>query len=230
MAYPTHCRAEAFEEFAQQLPNLDRTECLLRGAIAISMHALDDVVPETSEDYLQALAARVLSRVRNRSVPALLAHLHQVIFEDEGFAGNLADYYQPINSYVPTVLALKRGLPITLTLIYKVVGEHVGLRIEGINAPGHFLARVASENGWLIVDPFYRGSVLSRDEAFRRIEQVLGRAIPHTREFLRPASHAQWLYLMLTNLENVLAAHERHDDLAAMEELRGLLEENTQLA
>ena len=227
MDYPSHCRAEAFELFAQQLPQINRTANLLRAAIAVSMHALDDVVPEDAEDYLRALAARVLSRVRNRSVPALLAHVHQVMFEEEGFTGNQTNYYQPLNSYIPAVLGLKRGLPITLTLIYKVVGEHVGLRIEGVNAPGHFLARVATDDGWLIVDPFFHGSVLSREEAFRRIEQIMGRPIPHSREYLSTASHVQWLERILVNLENVLEAQHRHDDLAAMNELRRLLEERT---
>lgn len=226
MIQPTHCRAEAFELFCEQLPTLDRNESLLRAAIAVSMHAWEDVRTDDAEDYLRALASRVLSRVRNPSVDALLAHLHKVMFEEEGFAGNddEEEYYHPRNSYVPAVLALKRGLPITLTLIYKIVGEQVGLRIEGVNAPAHFLARVATDQGWLLIDPFARGKSLSREEAVNRIEQIVGRRIPNAREYLAPATHAQWLARMLNNLEGSLAAKECYSDLAAMQELHRALE------
>jgi regulator of sirC expression with transglutaminase-like and TPR domain len=224
MFRPRHCRFEAFQLFAEQLPTIDRTSSLLHAAIAISMHAIDDVVPADLDAHLNALAARVLSRVRNRTAPALLAHLHQVLFEEEGFSGNKHHYYQPMSSYIPTVLALRRGLPIALALVYKVVGERVGLRVEGINAPGHFLTRVATPSGWLIVDPYFRGTVLSREEAFLRIETALGRAVPRTQACLAVASNTQWLSRMLANLENGLEADERVDDLAAMNELRQLLE------
>ena len=70
-----------------------------------------------------------------------------VLFEEEGFAGNLERYYNALNSYLPVVLNARRGLPIVLGLIYKAVGESAGLLVEGINAPGHFLVRIETDSG-----------------------------------------------------------------------------------
>jgi regulator of sirC expression with transglutaminase-like and TPR domain len=225
MLKPSACRPEAFQFFAEQLPDIENTDNLLMAAVAISMHALDDVNPESIRLRVMALGARVAQRVQTNNVDALLAHLHYTLFEEEGFAGNSGDYYQPLNSYIPAVLEMRRGLPITLALVYKAVGEQVGLRIEGVNAPFHFMARVATRTNWLMVDPFFQGAVLTRDEAFDRIEKVSGQRIVRNRDSLPKATHAQWLMRMLANLQNVFAAHHRVEDLAAMNEFQQLLEE-----
>lgn len=228
MSQSTLCRAEAFDFFAEQLSTLEETRSLLRAAVAVSMHALDDVKPDEVEERLVELADRIRGRFTGNEVQATLAHLHQVLFEEEQFCGNHANYYQPINSYIPTVLESRRGLPCTLTLVYKFVAEQVGLEVEGVSAPGHFLARVREADDWMIVDPYFRGEVLSREEAFVRIEQVLSQPIPRTSDLLPTATHAQWLARILTNIESILAREHRRDDLAAMRELHALLLEHQQ--
>ena len=122
------------------------------------------------------------------------------------------------------MLESRRGIPITLCLIYKVVGERIGLEVEGINAPGHFLARVATDEGPMLVDPFFLGSVLTDDEAYTRVEQVTGRTVPRDPQYLAPATHSQWLSRMLINLQHVFATAERQNDVAAMSELQSLLD------
>ena len=72
----------------------------------------------------------MLWRVRGNQQQALLAHLHQFLFEEQGFAGNSNDYYNPFNSYLPALLQTKLGLPISLSLIYKLVAERLGLSGE----------------------------------------------------------------------------------------------------
>lgn len=220
---PFSCRTEAYDLFAAQIPDLETTDSLLRAAIAVSMHAFEDVDPTEIDCRLSALAGRIRSRVRGKNVQALLAHLHCVLFEEEGFAGNLRNYYHPLNSFLPAVLESRRGIPITLSLIYKVVAERAGLEVEGVNAPGHFLARVKTETGGMIVDPFYRGGVLTEAEAWQRIKLVTGRNLPESPCFLAPATHEQWILRILANLQHIYTVHQRTDDLAAMNELQGLL-------
>jgi regulator of sirC expression with transglutaminase-like and TPR domain len=224
MQQPSLCRPEAFRFFQQQIPIIETTEGLLNAAIAISMHALEDVDPQEVVDELQELVHRVSSRVAGQQTQALLAHLHDVLFDEEGFCGNSVDYYDPGNSYLPTVLETKLGIPISLSLIYKVVGERIGLDIEGVNAPGHFVVRAMTDQGWMIVDPYLSGGVLTADETFARIEEFTGRSVPHTQEYLRPATHSQWLSRMLVNLQHVFATNEQRADLAAMSELQSLLD------
>lgn len=149
--------------------------------------------------------------------------MHSVLFDEEGFAGNLERYYNALNSYVPAVLNSRRGLPILLSLIYKVVGEWAGLRVEGINAPGHFMVRVHCDNAWMIVDPFFGGQVLSRREAFDRIDRVAGRKLPRTNQMLATATHEQWLIRILGNLRQLFSTEGRVEDLAAMTEMLSTL-------
>jgi hypothetical protein len=117
-----YCRPEAYELFVEQLPVLHTCEGLLRAAVAISMHALDDVDPHHVEQRLRTLALRVRERSPSRRAAAILANMHAVLFEEEEYGGNLDQYYNALNSYLPAVLNSRRGLPVTLALIYKVVG------------------------------------------------------------------------------------------------------------
>jgi regulator of sirC expression with transglutaminase-like and TPR domain len=157
----------------------------------------------------------------------MLAHLHDVLFDVLGFRGNTEDYYRAANSYLPEVLRTRRGLPITLTLVYRRVADGVGLVVHGVNAPGHFLAEVderhTGERRSMYVDPFFGGGLLSKAEVFERISQATGRDVEPAPEHLRRASPQQWLSRMLHNLQAVYAATGRERDLLAMQELQTLL-------
>lgn len=245
-----HCRACAFEYFARHVPLIDSSggEGLLAAAIAISMHELAEIEPHAVEQQLQNLADTVAARIpkhieqlRARQPvdrEPVLAHLHAVLFEEFGFRGNLGDYYNPHNSYVPSVLESRCGIPITLTLIYKNVAERLGLEVHGINAPGHFLAAIdlphhvhgnesateAQGSGRMYIDPFNGGRVLNKDEVLRLLEQTLGRSLGCERNLLCPADNRQWLNRILQNLQNIFAFTRREHDLAAMQEMAALLQ------
>jgi regulator of sirC expression with transglutaminase-like and TPR domain len=227
MAYePIFCRPEAYRFFVEQLPTLWTCQGLVRAAIAISMHALDDVVPARVEQQIQDLSQRVRSAAQDDSPSSLQAALHQVLFDECGFAGNPDRYYHALNSYLPAVLNTQQGLPITLSLVYKAVGEGAGLTIAGVNAPWHFMARVRLESGWAIVDPFYGGQMLSRDQAFERLERIAQRLLQRSDELLAAPTHVQWLHRVIGNLRQIFAAEGRRDDLAAINELLQALKQS----
>lgn len=223
MTQPLLCRLEAFDWFSQQLPILFTTDGLLHAAIAVSMHAMDDVDPREVDNRLDMLARRVKSRVRGNRTSALLANLHEVLFEEEGFFGNCESYYQPINCFLPVMLETRRGMPVSLSLLYKVVAQRVGLEVEGIHAPGHFMVRVRDERGWMIIDPFFGGVNLNEDEAFQRIEHGCLRPVTRSPKLFRTATHEQWVGRILANLQHIFTACDYRDDLAAMTELQALL-------
>ena len=223
MRRPLHCRRKAHELFRAQVPDLDAPGALLRAAVAISMHELADADPAAVEARVEEYAARVRERVKTGEARAYLAHLHAVLFDEEGFCGEEGSYDDPQNSYLPAVLERRRGLPIALTLVYKEVGERVGLAIEGVNSPGHFLAAVETDGHRMLVDPYGAGRVLTRHEAFARIARVSGRALPQDDDLLRPASPRQWLARMIQNLLHTFSQRDRDRDVAAMIELRDLL-------
>lgn len=223
MSEPVFCRPAAYQLFVENLPVLETLDGLLNAAIAISMHALDDVHPDEVRQPLCELAERVACRAKSGAASALVAHLHAVLFDEEQFCGNSENYYSAINSYLPCILRQKRGLPIALALIYKVVGERAGLMVDGVNSPGHFLLRVYEQGVPMIVDPFFRGQMLTRQEAYERLRHVTNRRIPYDDRLLAAATHRQWIGRMVINLEALFHSQGNHFDESAMAELRTAL-------
>lgn len=221
---PQCCKPSAFKLLARQAKNIDSPNALVMGAVAISMHQLEHVEASAVEATLEGYAQTVRSRVRGPQIQAVLAHLHDVLFEEEGFAGNADDYYNPSNSYLPEVLQSKRGLPITLSLLYKSVADRLGFRAWGVGLPGHFLIAVEQEPGTtMLVDPFAGGRVLTVDEAHERMKELLGEEAEWTDELLQPASNRHWLTRILQNLLHVFGTANQYADMAAVLEMEMLL-------
>lgn len=223
---PQFSNPAAYDLLERQIPHLDTTDGVFQASVAVSMHALDDVNSKRIEEidrYLHGLAKRVQSRVPSGNIRALLAHLHEVLFEEEGFAGDSATMYHPMSSFVPAVCELRRGNPVTLALVYKIVAVRTGLFVQGVNAPGRFLVRVRGDSSWLIVDPFDRGRVLSEEEVVALIRTCTEEYSLRPDEVFRPATNAQWLSRIISGIEGVLECTEHQEDLLAMNELHTLL-------
>ena len=223
---PGHCRTVAYELFASQLAIIESSEALCTAAVAIAMHEMVDADAHAVDMKLQAIADRARDRMGDRHASELFACVHTVLFDDEEFRGNTEDYYNPVNSYLPAVLDTKRGIPITLTLIYKSVVERLGLRVDGIHAPYHFLAGVTrpGHEEPIYVDPFGGGAVLSRDQVFDLLDHVSESRVPRSIQLLPRATNRQWLSRILQNLQAIFTQKGRQSDLSAMLELRTLLE------
>lgn len=121
--------------------------------------------------------------------------LARYLGQDQDLAGNSHDYYHPRNAVLPWVMEFRRGLPITLTLIYMLVGSRLNLSVEGIAAPGHFLARLDG----VIFDPYHRGHILTDGEW----EMIASEVPPRNRPYLSKAcTPPQIMHRMLINLRN----------------------------
>jgi regulator of sirC expression with transglutaminase-like and TPR domain len=236
LSTPAYCRIPAYAAFAHELPRIETTRGLFRAAFAIAQHDRPTEQVQQAESVIETLAEMVRRRVHSPNTQARLAHLHDVLFEVVGLRGNVEDYYDPANSYVPDVLRTRRGLPIALVLIYKCVGEGVGLTVHGINAPGHFLAAVDGADGrrtpaesspWMYVDPFYGGEMLDEHDIHQRIAETTGQEIPPSPQWIARATGRQWLARMLVNLQAAFASLGRERDLLAMQELQALLDNSS---
>jgi len=220
---PICCPSQSFQLLATHIDSIESPDALIGGAIAISMHALHDVDPAAIDAKLQHYADTVRCRVRGHQPQAILAHLHALLFEEEGFRGNNDDYYNVSNNFIPIVLESKRGLPITLSLIYKAVAGRLGVRCYGVNLPGHFLVAIDVDRAPVFVDAFANGRLISKDEARQRLHQMLGDQIEWSDELLRPAPHRLWLTRMLQNLLNGYSSKGQHTEVAAILEMEMLL-------
>lgn len=227
MSAPAYCRPAAYRMFAEQLADVQSAAGLFRAAFAIALHERPEASLAEAETIVENLTDTVRSRVRSGSAEALLAHLHDVLFDVFGLCGNVADYYAPANSYLPDVLRTRRGIPISLVLVYRRVAEPLGLVVHGVNTPGHFLAEVelSGERGVerMYVDPFFGGGVLNETEVADRISQAAGKPIPITPDVLARATPRMWLARMLNNLQASFAATGQERDICAMQELHALL-------
>jgi regulator of sirC expression with transglutaminase-like and TPR domain len=218
------CRPEAAAALREALPALSTLRGLVRAATALCVHTDPTARGDDVMARLLALADQVRRRVKSGRRDALVAHAHDVLFGDQGFRGNRDEFYDPRNSHLPWVLAQRRGIPITLTLVYKAVLETLGVPVAGIGAPGHFLARVEVEGKPALIDPFHGGIELSLEEVRRRSEETLGRPLPTEAALLPAVDHAAWLRRMLRNLQE---AHRRQGverDRHAMQELELVLD------
>jgi regulator of sirC expression with transglutaminase-like and TPR domain len=145
------------------------------------------------------------------------------LFVEQGFIGNTLNYHDPLNSYLPAVLDSTRGLPITLSLIYKIVGERAGLTIRGVGLPGHFCAGVEMPEGLCIIDTFYSGRVLNEEEALERMQDTYGPDVTWHDDLLKPVTHRHWLTRMMQNLLHTFSEKDRLHDVAAMLEMELIL-------
>ncbi|MEX2610446.1 MAG: transglutaminase-like domain-containing protein [Gemmatimonadota bacterium] len=201
-----------------------RPEAELDLARAALLVAAEEYPQLRAEPYLQRLE-EMSERVRDRladetAAPVILQELSRYLFEEEAFAGNARAYYDPRNSFLNDVLDRRLGIPLTLSMIYLEVGWRLGLPLQGVNFPGHFLVRYEGEALRLLVDPFHDGQVRFEDEAQTLLDGIYGGTVRLKPEYLRPADRKDMLVRLLANLKGIyLNARDEERALAAVERI-----------
>lgn len=150
----------------------DGSLALTEAAISVAQDIAPSLDIATVSNELDRLAATLRRRLPN-AAPKLhkLLALNHFFFRELQFAGNINNYYDPQNSYLHTVLRTRRGIPISLAIIWLELAQSVGLAAEGVNFPGHFLVRIQLREGQVVLDPM-NGSSLDTDELMDRLYQV----------------------------------------------------------
>ncbi|MGN6504790.1 MAG: SirB1 family protein [Tepidisphaeraceae bacterium] len=210
----------AFGEFAKQVSQIETSAGLLRTSVILAMHQHPGLQADDVEHTLDEYARTIRSRVRGEQPQALLAHLHHHLFDELGFAGNPDDYYSPANSYLPDVLDTKRGLPITLCLVYKIVADKLGLGVHGVGLPGHFIASVDTGAAPLFIDCYDGGRELSVQDCRDRVQSIFGDTVKWQNKMLRPVTHRMWVSRMVQNLLHIFTTTQHWNDVAALLELQ----------
>ena len=196
------------ELFISQLELPEEQQDLARLALYLAGEHYPSLDVETQLAHLDRLAADA----QKQAVPAsdqdtLFRSLSQYLFEDAGFSGNGQDYYDADNSFLNRVLETRRGIPITLSLVYLEVGRRLGLNCYGVGLPGHFLVGLAEPD--LYLDAFNGGLLLSAADCRRQVAEGFGSRIPWQEEYLAPCTNREILFRMLTNLKFIFI--ERQD-------------------
>ncbi len=153
---------------------------------------------------LDAFAARVRKLMpKTATLRQQCRVLNRVLFDEYGLRGNTEHYADPRNSFIDQVLERRAGLPISLAIIYLLVAQRVGLELEPVGVPGHFLVGGYEPEGPFFIDAFHQGAELTPEEVFARV-----RALDHTPQLadLAPTPVREVLCRVCRNLVNHYAA------------------------
>lgn len=133
--------------------------------------------------------------------------LNENLFEFEGFKGDAENYYDPRNSLLTRVIERRRGIPITLSVVYIEIARRAGLTAEGVGLPGHFVARAEG----ILVDPF-AGKIIDRSDCQARLDEMFGGQMPLNEEHLRAVTPREILARMSQNLKGIYAGAQLDAD------------------
>lgn len=202
-----------------QVPSaLDHFQCLvghdagfplLETAASLALDAAPQLDLQSVLYEVDALAARVRQHIPwGASAMQRTFMLNEFFYEKLGFAANANDFANPANSYVHHVLNTRRGIPISLAVLWLELAWGLGLKADGVSFPGHFLVKVYVDEGILIQDPLTgRGLTQSmlaeRLEPYREGWGLGAEEIAPLHMFLQPAAGRDIIERMLRNLQSV---------------------------
>jgi regulator of sirC expression with transglutaminase-like and TPR domain len=197
---------------------------LTEAAIAIAQHAYPDLIVQNVMDELDLLGDKLKHRI-SKEMPGLqkLQLLKSYFYKDLGFGPNRNDYYDPDNSYIHSVLQTRRGIPISLALIFMELGQQIGLPIKGVSFPNHFMIRISLPQGEVIMDPL-TGTSLSKQELQEMLDPYLdaqgyrGEYQLPLAAFLRSSSPREILSRFLRNLKAIYTQHDRWERLLGIQQ------------
>lgn len=179
-------------------PPLDLAEL----ALELARDEYPDLDVEAYLTELAAISREAAGYVRG-TLDVRVAGLCRYLFHELGFHGNTAEYDDPRNSYLNQVLDRRTGIPITLSAIAMAVGARVGLRVEGVGLPGHFVAKAVEGGREVLFDPFHGGRLLSPEECETLVRRVTGAPFQATAEALARVPLALVVRRMLSNLKAI---------------------------
>jgi regulator of sirC expression with transglutaminase-like and TPR domain len=191
---------------------------LLDTALLIARDEYPDLDAGAYAAAIQAYADEVKPKLgADADLPATLTTINRYLFEELGFAGNTSQYDDPRNSYLNEVFDRKLGIPISLAVVQIELMRRLGLPLDGISFPGHFLVRLPVDDGILVMDPYNKGRPVSADELKERASPHLGGRPPddvQLIEILAPATHRTILTRMLRNLNGLYQHSEDWERVA----------------
>jgi regulator of sirC expression with transglutaminase-like and TPR domain len=203
-------------QYFSSLVQSDEHFPLLEAAVSLAQDEYPDLDVQQVLGDVDQLLARIKRRLpADASALQKLRLLNQFFFHDLSFGGNVNDYYDPDNSYLNAVLRTRRGIPITLAVLWLELASGLGLNARGVAFPGHFMVKVNLPKGQVVIDPF-SGQSLSREELAERLEPFRQRSVSADDFevpiglYLKSSPPREIITRMLRNLKDI---HKTQEDL-----------------
>lgn len=215
-------------DFADMVHRPDPAFDLARAALLVAAESSPNVDVDghlaTLESWARDLRALVEPEMNNLQK---LARLRRFLFDQLGFRGDHKDYYNPSNSLLHEVMVRRRGVPLTLSILFLELGWRIGIPLEGVGFPGRFLVRLTGEIGDLLLDPFARGMSVHEEDCRRILHEVSGGKIEFQEELLASVTKRDMITRLLLNLKGAyLRVHQDEQALSAVERLLLIHPEN----
>lgn len=219
-------RDPAYDDFVQ-LWNAGQPPDLLMAALHVARIAYPTL--DLSEPYEQVEHLAELALIRLADSPTVhtrLLRFNHFLFDEMGFRGDTTNYYDPRNSFLNDVLVRRSGIPITLSVLYLVIGRRAGLELSGIGLPAHFVVRHETVDPMqrVYIDPYHRQILPNREACRRLVSRISGQEVQLGEDAFAPQTTSQIIVRMLANLKGAyLRLHDLDHALAVVDRLLVLL-------
>lgn len=191
------------EELAELAALPDKAMSLETGAFLIARHAYASLDVPHYQERLDTMAQEVRARIGLRaSGEETVNALNRYVFAEQGFKGNTKNYYEVENSYLNCVIDRRVGIPISLSVVYLLIGQRLGLPLFGIGMPGHFLVKYESDRYKIFIDCFNGGALLTEKNCARFLTEA---GYGFDDKYLQPSPVRAILSRMVKNLLSIYA-------------------------
>jgi len=194
---------------------------LAEAALLIAKNVNADLDVGRYLSQLEGLALQLAQRLPDSlSDPDRIRALNHFLFDEQGFAPNIENYYDPRNSFLNEVLERRVGIPISLSILYIEVGRRIGLPLRGVSFPGHFLVKCKVGDGVIVLDPYCRGLSLSLRDLQQRLREIKGGEVSRAiiAGMLVSADKKEILARVLRNLKAIYIEREEQSRVLAVME------------
>jgi len=159
------------DDVIQYFKNYDRD--IEQGAFLVAKFAYPDVNFKDYSEMLEIMALDLKKRIYTKEdLFEIVDAVNKFFFVEKGFRGNFENYYDPDNVFINRVIDRRVGIPITLSLVYILVGRRVNLPVYGVGLPGHFVVKYESNGFEIYVDPFNGGRLMTKADCEKFISQL----------------------------------------------------------
>lgn len=199
------------QQFEAEVLQADASINLAKAALLVAQEEYPQLPVDRYLGRLEELAEETKDRLNGESAPLLiLQELLNTLYRRHDFQGNRKAYYDPRNSFLNDVLDRRLGIPLTLGIVVMEVGWRLGLPLEGVNFPGHFLVRFHGNAMNLLMDPYDGGALRFEDQSQELLDRIYGGMVRVHDSFLKTATRQEMVIRLLTNLKSLYLNTEEH--------------------
>ena len=211
-----------WDNFAQEVSRSDESINLAKASLYCAQAEYPDLEVTKYLEQLDLMAQDIAVKLPDQHYPLqIIKTINNHLYNNLEFRGNDQDYYNPKNSFLNDVIELRRGIPLTLSIIYLEIAKRLNFPMLGIGMPGHFIIRPDFDDAGIFVDAFNQGEILFKEDCQAKLEQLYQQPVKLEPQFLNPVSNKQILARLLNNLKQIYLHRRQYNKVLAI--ITGLL-------